>query len=130
MATVRKRYALPFPRARVFAAWLSNDSIVAPVTKVDIEPHVGGHYRLSVGDRADAPTMHGRVITIEQDRHVRHTWRWDTGKESLVDVWFDDSMDNTVVLLEHSELADDEDADRHSAGWDSYIEGLQALMSP
>ena len=86
------------------------------MTKIDIEPHVGGHYRLTVGEGADAPTMHGRVIAFEQDQHLRHTWRWDAGNESLVDVWFDDSGDNTVVLLEHSELADDDDAERHSAG--------------
>ena len=128
MATVHKRYELPFPRGRVFAAWLSTDSVVAPVTKIDIEPQVGGHYRLTVGDGADAPTMHGRIIAIEQDRRVRHTWRWDAGKESVVDVRFDDTNDDTVVVLEHSELADDDDADRHSAGWDSYVEGLQVLM--
>ena len=98
-----------FSRADVFAAWLSNDSVVAPVTNIDIEPHVGGRYRLHVGNGADAPTMRGRVVAIEQDRHVRHTWCWDGAHESLVDVRFDDSRDSTVVLLQHSGLADDDD---------------------
>ena len=129
MPSVRKRYELPVKRARVFAAWLSNDSVIAPVTRIDIQPEVGGHYRLKIGDAPDAPTMDGRVLAIEPDRYVRYTWRWGSGPESTVDVRFDDMGDGTAVRIDHSGFADSADAERHSSGWDSYVSGLKALLA-
>lgn len=126
MTSLRKRYTLEQPVKAVFAAWISPANTVPPVTRVDVDPRPGGHFRLTVGD--DAARMEGRVLAIEPERHIRYSWCWDGGPESLVDVRFEAAGAATVVSLEHSGLAAGEDAERHAAGWDSYIAGLRGLL--
>ena len=41
---VEKTYDFPFPPDRVYAAWVSSDTVIPPATAMDIEPKVGGHY--------------------------------------------------------------------------------------
>lgn len=125
---LNKRYELPFPPAEVFAAWVSKQSVIAPVTAIDINARVGGVFRLQVGDGEDAHVMQGRILDIDAARHLRFTWCWNGGTESTVDVRFHAAGRGTRVLLEHSGLSSEDDEQRHAAGWDSYIQGLGQLL--
>ncbi|MFK7914959.1 MAG: SRPBCC domain-containing protein, partial [Pseudomonadales bacterium] len=39
-------YRIGHPPARVYAAWVSSATVIAPATAMDIDPRPGGHYRL------------------------------------------------------------------------------------
>ncbi|MEM7504546.1 MAG: SRPBCC domain-containing protein [Pseudomonadota bacterium] len=115
-------YSIDAPQAAVFAAWLSNETVIAPVTCVDIDPVVGGRFHLHVGGAAQ---MRGTILHLEEGRHVRYSWAWNGGHQSIVDVRFSATGGGTSISIEHNGLADEEDAERHAAGWDSYIVGLR-----
>ena len=46
MDTFNKSYVLAFPLELVFSKWVAEDTVVSPAEKMDIEPRVGGAYRL------------------------------------------------------------------------------------
>jgi len=41
---LEKHYDLPYPPAKVYAAWVSSDTVIPPATAMDINPIVGGHF--------------------------------------------------------------------------------------
>ena len=125
MPSLNQEYSIDAPREAVFAAWLSSATVIAPVTRVDIDPVVGGRFHLDVGDTA---RMRGTILRLEEGRHVRYSWAWNGGHESIVDVTFTAEGGRTSVSIQHTGLADAEDAERHAAGWDSYIAGLQTRV--
>jgi len=43
---IEKQYDLRIPPAEVYRAWVSSDTVISPATSMDIEPVVGGYYRL------------------------------------------------------------------------------------
>jgi len=43
---INKRYDFPFPLEKVYANWVSSNTVIAPATSMDIPPEVGGHYPL------------------------------------------------------------------------------------
>ena len=47
---------LAFDMKVVHTAWVSSSAVIAPATSMDIEPDVGGHYRLAT----DAPEFSGK----------------------------------------------------------------------
>ena len=125
MPSLNQEYSIDAPREAVFAAWLSSATVIAPVTRVDIDPVVGGRFHLDVGDAAQ---MRGTILRLEEGRHVRYSWAWNGGPEAIVDVTFSSMGGGTSVSIEHTGLADAEDAERHAAGWDSYIAGLRTRV--
>lgn len=129
MPSLDQRYTLAAPVEAVFSAWVSNETVIAPVTRVDIDPVVGGRFDLYVGEGAASARMAGRILALERDRSIRYTWAWNAGAESIVDVQFASQDGATLVRILHSGLADSQDADRHAVGWDSYIAGLKSLLA-
>jgi len=127
---VEKTCDFPFPPARVYAAWVSSDTVIPPATSMDVDAVVGGHYRLHVKDDQWDVYNEGRFLEVERDRHLRYTWEWNgDGKVTEIDVTFDDMAGNTRLTLVHSGFADDDSAERHSQGWDAYFDGLAAHLA-
>ena len=71
-----RTHTQPFPAAIVFSAWASKDAVVPPVTAIDIDPCVGGVFRLRVGSEATRLVMDGRILEFEPTLHIRYTWDW------------------------------------------------------
>lgn len=125
-----KTYHLPVPVASVFAAWVSPEAVVSPVTSIKIEPRVGGVFHLCVGTGANKSVMDGQILEYEQNQHIRYTWSWG-GEDppSIVDVTFTDVDGATALLIVHSEIETQDLVAQFASGWDDYIIGLSALLS-
>lgn len=127
---IEARYQLPFPTPLVYSAWISPSTVIAPATAMDINPVVGGHYRLLIDTPEFKSRAEGTFSDLQTNRHVRYTWEWDNnGEVTEIDVRFSPSADNTTQIdLVHSGFISAESHDMHRAGWDSYMEGLIAFL--
>lgn len=126
---IHKTYEMPFPVESVFAAWISNDAIVPPITSVEIEPEVGGVFRLDLQSAAGASAMQGRILHFEENQRLRYSWTWSGSSDtSVVDVSFSAHNGQTRVELSHSGLHSVEMIESHEKGWDDYIGGLTSYL--
>jgi len=48
---VEKNYLVPFPPKRVYAAWVSSSTVIAPATAMDINPMERSARRVDQDDR-------------------------------------------------------------------------------
>lgn len=92
----------------------------------ELDPKPGGRFNVKVTPPFDAV---GEFKEIDPPRLVSFTWGWDGGPvppgSSLVRVTLTPDGSGTIVILEHSELPDDEQVASHKQGWDHYFERLQ-----
>lgn len=126
---IDKTYELNFPVARVYAAWVSSDTVIAPATAMDVLAEVGGHYRLIM----DLPDFKGRnegvFRAVEPEQRLCYTWEWNNdGEVSNIDVRFSATPTGCRIDLSHSGFHSDASAERHATGWDSYMAGFEALL--
>jgi uncharacterized protein YndB with AHSA1/START domain len=129
MSTIQKHYQLPFPIARVYAAWVSSKTIIPPATDMDINPVVGGQYRLIMKTPEYSSTNEGRFLIVEPDHHVRYTWQWSGDDEiTEIDVTFSTQIDGTAIDITHSGFQSETSRANHDSGWDSYIAGFEAHL--
>ena len=126
---IEKEYTLPFSPEAVYAAWVSSDTVIPPATGMDINPVVGGHYRLVVKDDQWDTQNEGEFLEVEENRHLRYTWEWNRdGDVTEIDVTFAAAPSGTRLTLVHSGFKTRESHDNHDAGWDAYIQGLTSFM--
>ena len=126
---IEKTYEIALPPDQVYAAWVSSDTVIAPATAMDINPVVGGHYRLVMQTAEFSGRNEGTFLEVEDGKHVRYTWEWNgDGEISEIDVVFTATDSGTRIELVHSKFAKQESVDQHSSGWDSYIEGFKAFL--
>ena len=126
---IDKIYALPFPPNRVYTAWVCPDTIVPPATRKEINPTVGGHYRLFFETEDRCNRAEGLFFCVEPDRHIRYTWERDRdGEITEVDVVFDGVDEGTSLRICHSGFRDQESRDSLDTDWDSFVEQLTTLL--
>jgi len=92
---------------------------------VVLDPNPGGELRVEVNGRDVAE---GEFVEVEPPDHVQFTWGWVGSADappgaSTVDVTFAAGADGTLVRLQHRGLSA-EQAQRHTAGWQHYLERL------
>jgi len=126
---IEKTYQLAFPVGQVYSAWVSSDTVISPATAMDIDPVVGGHYRLIMETPDFAGRNEGKFLVVEDGKHILYTWEWNgDGEVSEIDVEFLPTESGTRIELIHSKFQKQESVDQHSSGWDSYIEGFAAFL--
>ena len=126
---IEKTYDLPFAPKRVFDAWICPSTVIAPTTRIDINPTVGGHCRHFVEQDDRCNRAEGLFFAIEQDRRVRYTWERDRdGEITEVDVLFDGGEEGTTLHICHSGFRKEESRADQDSGWDMYVEQLSALL--
>ncbi len=129
MMDFEKSYILPFQPEDVFTAWTSSETVIPPATHLEIDPSVGGFYRLFMETSEASSKAQGIFFTVSQDERVRYTWEWDgDGEITEIDVRFERQPDGTRVYIRHSGFRSEESLERHKGGWDSYVEGLSNLL--
>ena len=127
---LEKRYELRFPVAKVYAAWVSSDTVIPPATKMDVLPKVGGHYRLSMRTPDFTMTNEGTFSLVEPEQRVVYTWEWNhDGEISTIDVRFSETPAGTQIDIVQSGFEKSESVEQHDAGWDSYIEGFTKFLA-
>ncbi|GCE07059.1 SRPBCC family protein [Dictyobacter aurantiacus] len=130
-----------FPTAdplTVFKYWTEPDLLVDwwP-QQAEIEPEVGGAYRLSWPQRGWH--LRGRYTIFEPGRKLAFTWQWDhtpaSGKK-VVQLRFEPleiTGSGTQLTLSHEPYSDSEEdqklrIDDHLAGWLHFLPRLQQLL--
>ena len=126
---IEKSRALPFPVATVYAAWVSPDTIIPPATKMDIDPKIGGHYRLIIDTPDFKSRCEGVFSVVEPDQRVVYSWQWQGDEEvTEIDVRFAAENDGTRVAISHSGFLDEQSRSNHDQGWDSFFDGFEAYL--
>lgn len=129
MTTIKKQYELEAARPRVFEAWLSNDFVVPPVARYEVEHRVGGRFQMHMQEDMGGGKMTGEFIRYEENERLTYSWLWDWSPNvSTVDVVFSDRNGKTTIRLTHAGLDSEESIKNHSEGWDAYVSGLSALV--
>lgn len=127
---IRQSYELSFPVAELYAAWVSSATVISPATAMEIEPVVGGLYRLIMNTDGVPAIAAGRFQLVQHNRKLRYTWEWNhDGEVSVIEVTFTEIPMGTRIDIHHSEFDYAQSAERHAAGWDSYIEGLANFLA-
>ena len=127
---INSNWVLPFTQAEVYAAWVSNDTVIPPATRMDIKPEVGGHYRLYAAGDGFTATNEGVFLDVEKNRRLRYSWHWNGDEETTeVEVTFASHPTGTELQLTHSGFLTEDSRNRHDEGWDSYVSGLRAHLT-
>jgi uncharacterized protein YndB with AHSA1/START domain len=129
METIEKIYDLPFAPQKVYAAWVSSSTVIPPATKMDINPVVGGHYRLIMDTPEFSGRNEGTFSVVVPDQRLVYSWEWNKdGEVTQIEVNFHPIVTGTSVHIVHSGFEKDESAAAHNSGWDSYINGFIAVL--
>lgn len=124
-----KLFELPFPPGHVYDAWVCPDTVIPPATRTDINPTVGGHYRLYVEMEDRCSRAEGVFFAVEPERRVRYTWEWDRdGEITEIDVTFDDGAEGTTLHIQQSGFRSEASRDLQDSSWDDYVEQLSSLL--
>lgn len=111
------------PRVKVYDAWVSNDNIIPPVTKHDIDPRVGGKILLTVKGEGGAAIMEGEFSAADRPERLVYTWEWNKcGEVTTVSVDFREVPEGTEVTVSHTGFKSQESHDNHAYGWNSYFD--------
>ena len=120
---------LPFPPAKVYAAWVSNDTVIPPATRMDIKAEVGGHYRLAAAGDDFTATNEGEFLEVEKDKRLLYSWHWQGDEETTqVEAQFNPHPEGTELRLRHGTFTTKESLVNHDNGWNSYVAGLRDLL--
>jgi uncharacterized protein YndB with AHSA1/START domain len=126
MSTISKSYVIEFPLELVFSKWVAEDTVVPPAERMEIEPRIGGAYKLFM---PGGGVMEGVFSEFAENEHVTYSWNWVGSDETTeADVTFRSHPNGTEVQITHSGFESSTSHDNHASGWDSYIEGFTAQI--
>lgn len=127
---IKKTYHVPFAADRVFDAWVSSRTVIPPATGMDIDPVVGGHYRLIMDTPDFAARNDGVFLAITPGSRLRYTWEWNAdGNVTEITVDLRDDDDGCAIAITHAGFRDRTSMEQHADGWDSYVEGFTAFLA-
>jgi uncharacterized protein YndB with AHSA1/START domain len=110
-------------RPEILAEWLTYGG-----TLIKAEVRVGGEFHIDMGGvgSGKSPAHTGRYLVLERPHCIEFTWNSDwTGGESKVRIELTTRGEQTELVLQHSGLPDQKNADEHGEGWDDFV--LRAL---
>lgn len=114
----------------VYDAWVAEETIVAPVTRIEKDVRVGGHYQLFVEMENFTGVMNAEYLEIDPGRKLVYSWEWnDDGEETSVTVEFVPQNEGCLVRVTHGEFEKQESHERHAFGWENYFDGLAKQLS-
>jgi uncharacterized protein YndB with AHSA1/START domain len=134
--TLRIEREIAAPPERVFAAWTTAEGLsrwFAPTREYTVHVHTlelrpGGRYRIEMRHKGgNASFVQGAYREITPPTRLVYTWRWQdrpAASESVVTVSFLSEGKGTRLVLLHERLADAEDREKHSAGWNGCLSQL------
>ncbi|TDC52056.1 SRPBCC family protein [Actinomadura sp. KC345] len=105
---------------RVWAALTSPDRQARWIPGVTIDATEGGAVVFDFGDEGGAE---GRVLAVEEPRHLEHTWVWPGEPPATVRWELTADGDHTVLVLLHRPLRR-EPAIHYTAGWHVILDAL------
>ena len=113
-------------RRQVFHAWVSESTVIPPVTRNEIDLRVGGKVRLYTEMEGRTSVMTGEYKVVAPPDWLEYTWEWDkNGELTTVSVTFKDVEGGSEVQVSHAGFTSPESRANHAFGWDSYLCRLQ-----
>jgi len=126
---IDKTYLLPFPVALVYKTWISSKTVIAPATSIEINPVVGGIYRLNIDTDDGQIYNEGRFLQVIPEHLIQYSWQWNGDDEvTQITVTFSGQGSGTQLRLLHSGFTSAESLKMHDEGWDSYMAGLTRFL--
>jgi uncharacterized protein YndB with AHSA1/START domain len=143
--TIRIERTIAAPRHRVYRAWLDTELVTQwmapgmPVTRVEIDERVGGHYRVWQGDSGSG--FDGEILELVPDERIVFRWGF-AGPEREKGPVFDSQLTitlrdaprgGTVLTLVHERLdalakAMPDVADKVEPGWEMVLTQLATAI--
>ncbi len=117
---------------RLYEAWISPESIIAPINKIEVDPVVGGDYLLFAQAPEMTMTMRGKFREVIAGKRLKYSWHWEgTEETTMITVEFVEQPDasGTYIHLEHEGFLTEESRKNHDEGWDRYFAGLDQLLN-
>ncbi len=114
---------------RVWRAWTDPDLLrrwFAPdpglELTVEVDVRVGGAFTVVIRSHVAV----GEYVEVDPPRRLAFTWRWRDldSPAGLVVVELTPSGEGTALVLTHSGLLDQTDADNHAQGWEGVLSRL------
>ena len=98
-------------------AWVSSNTVIAPPTSMDIEPALGGHYRLITDTSEFSGKNEGKFSLIEPQQRVLYTRKRNgDGEVTEIDVRVEVTAAGTKILIHHTGFMTDESVTNHNDG--------------
>jgi uncharacterized protein YndB with AHSA1/START domain len=114
----------------VYGAWVAEETLVAPVTRIEKDVRVGGYYRLFVEMENFTGIMSAEYQEVIPGKKLVYSWEWnDDGEKTVVSVNFEPDEQGCIVRLTHGEFKSEESQGRHAYGWESYFDGLEKQVA-
>ena len=113
------------PRARLYAAWVSSDTVIPPATRMDVQPEVAP---LSLVEKPDGVTGTGIFEVAEPGPRLRLGLGRRSSYAHRSRLRGCGRGPRHAAPLRHTELENDDAIAAHDAGWDAYVEKLTARL--
>ena len=139
--TLRIERTFQAPAQAVFEAWTSEEVLrrwfhagrewETPEAEVDLR--VGGAVRVVMRDpeKGENHGGGGHYTEIDPPTRLAFTWTWDhddEGRQTLIEVDFEEADGATVVRFTHSGLRDQESVRSHEDGWSNCFDNLERAL--
>jgi uncharacterized protein YndB with AHSA1/START domain len=126
---------------RVYAAWTDPQELIQWFGRVDVkpgtmraevDPRVGGRYRVSfnieAGEYFEVGGVYREVVPNER---LVFSWAWHSTpeRESLVTVTLKSDGHGTLLTVHHERLFDQAARDGHERGWLGSLEKLEKYLA-
>ena len=130
------RRQIPFPRERVFAAWLDGASLAqwmrgngASSSTVEVDPRVGGKFRI-VMHMAHDHEHRGEYLAIEPPSRLSFTWisKHTDLLPTVVTIEFLERGSGTELVLTHRRLPQ-ASFESHRQGWTTIVRQLEEVLA-
>jgi uncharacterized protein YndB with AHSA1/START domain len=112
----------------IYDAWTQPELLAEFITyggkMIKADVRVGGEYAIDMGCGGGKTAVHHGVYRVlDRPRVIEFTWISDwTAGESIVRIEITPRGDETLVVLTHTGLPDQANADDHGGGWGEFIE--------
>ncbi len=118
-------------KSEFLAQWWGPESMTVPVHQLNFETTGPWHSTMENAD-GEQFTVSGQVTHVNPPHSVGFTWAWHDddnkrGADTHVQFTLIAQGDATKFTLHHTELANQDTADRHNAGWNSSLNKLERL---
>lgn len=111
----------------VYACWISEKTLFAPVQSLQIDARVGGIYQLVM---PEGLIMKGKFPRVEPLKRLDFSWQWQGDDEiSQVSIRFHALPEGCEIHLRHSGFKSPQSLRDHSRGWQDYIEAMRNLLA-
>jgi uncharacterized protein YndB with AHSA1/START domain len=136
--TFKRRFNAP--PEKVYAAWTDPQKIVRwfgradanrETFQADIDPRVGGRYRVSFSTDAEYYEVGGVYREVLPNRRFVFSWAWHSTpeRESQVTVSLEPDGDGTRLTVHHEQLFDQASRDGHERGWTASLDKLEKILA-